>query len=453
MVELCPSSSGGQSPYVGVIIRFQSVDELQICHTPDNYPVVTSNNPVTTCPSVGLYSKRSPELWKWPHSQQKPPPERFGHRFRFATMQKHQQISHELRTEIATGKFAPTGKLPSESQLVQRFHASRPTVARALRDLQSEGLIERKAGSGSFVRSGGTQQHSQLMGLLVPGRGSTEVLDVVCGELGAIAKLHGYGVLWGRSPHPMLDRNLDATLAREACELFIQRGVRGVIFAPFEHLDNSRSVNLQLLDLLRQAGIAVVLIDRDFMPFPLRSDYDLVALDNVQAGFLAADHLLRLGCRRLLLLSNPDAASSVDARLAGMREAILQHQLPCDMPLRVVGDASDSEFVNQVIQEVDAVVCANDSTAVRLQQTLVQMNVKMPEELRIVGFDDVRHATLAPVSLTTVRQPCRDLAWSAFRMLEQRIRDSAQPFRTTFLVPTLVVRNSCGAYDRSGIRN
>jgi DNA-binding LacI/PurR family transcriptional regulator len=367
-------------------------------------------------------------------------------------MQKHQQISQELRIEIATGKFAPSGKLPSESQLVQRFHASRPTVARALRDLQSEGLIERKAGSGSYVRSGEHQQNSQLIGLLVPGRGSTEVLDVVCGELGAIAKLHGYGVLWGRSPHPMLDRNLDATLAREACEQFIQRGVRGVIFAPFEHLDDSRNVNLQLLDLLRQAGIAVVLIDRDFMPFPLRSDYDLVALDNVQAGFLAADHLLRLGCRRLRLLSDPDAASSVDARLAGMREALLQHRLPCDSPFRVIGDASDLDFVQHIIQDVDAVVCANDSTAVRLQRSLVQINVKIPETLRIVGFDDVRHSTLASVTLTTIRQPCRDLAWSAFRTLDQRIRDTAQPIRTTFLVPTLVVRNSCGAYDRRGIQ-
>ena len=361
-------------------------------------------------------------------------------------MQKHQHISQELRTEIASGKFAPTGKLPSESQLVERFRVSRPTVARALRDLQSEGLIERKAGSGSFVRHLQVQTHSQLIGLLVPGRGATEVLDVVCGELGAIARLHGYGVLWGRSPHPMLDRNLNASSAREACDEFIKRGVRGVIFAPFEHLDDSRRVNLQLLDLLRHAGIAVVLIDRDFMPFPLRSDYDLVALDNVQAGFLAGDHLLRLGIRKLCLLSDPDSASSVDARLTGVREAIRQHQLSDDISIRMDGDASDVAFVRQAIKDIDAVVCANDSTAFRLQQTLVQLKVRVPEDLRIIGFDDVRNATLASVTLTTVRQPCRDLAWCAFRTLEERILRAAHPVRTTFLAPTLVVRNSCGAY-------
>ncbi|MEY3226134.1 MAG: GntR family transcriptional regulator [Planctomyces sp.] len=361
-------------------------------------------------------------------------------------MQKHQRISQELRTEIATGKFGPIGKLPSESQLVERFRVSRPTVARALRDLQSEGLIDRKAGSGSFVRHAGSQPHNQLISLLVPGRGATEVLDVVCGELGAIAKLHGYGVLWGRSPHPMLDRNLNSTLALEACEEFIKRGVRGVIFAPFEHLDDSRSVNLQLLDLLRHAGIAVVLIDRDFMPFPLRSDYDLVALDNVQAGFLAADHLLRLGMRRLRLLSDRDSASSVDARLTGVREAMLQYQLHGDMPIRMDGDASCLPFVKHAIEDVDAIVCANDFTAFRLQQSLIKLNVRVPEDLRLIGFDDVRHATLANVALTTVRQPCRELAWCAFRTLEERILHAAHPVRTTFLAPTLVVRNSCGAY-------
>jgi DNA-binding GntR family transcriptional regulator len=62
---------------------------------------------------------------------------------------KHRDISRQLLAEIATGKHDPAGRLPSEAQLVKRFGVSRPTVARALRDLQSEGLIERRAGSGT----------------------------------------------------------------------------------------------------------------------------------------------------------------------------------------------------------------------------------------------------------------------------------------------------------------
>ena len=66
---------------------------------------------------------------------------------------KHQAISRELLAEIAAGKYGPTGRLPSEAQLVRRFGVSRPTVARALRDLQEQGLVERRVGSGSFART------------------------------------------------------------------------------------------------------------------------------------------------------------------------------------------------------------------------------------------------------------------------------------------------------------
>ena len=65
---------------------------------------------------------------------------------------KHREISRQLLGEIASGKNGPDGRLPSEAQLVKRFQVSRPTVGRALRDLQAEGLIERRAGSGLVVR-------------------------------------------------------------------------------------------------------------------------------------------------------------------------------------------------------------------------------------------------------------------------------------------------------------
>ncbi len=68
-------------------------------------------------------------------------------------------------------------------------------------------------------------------------------------------------------------------------------GARGVFFAPFEHLENCAQVNQRLLDSLQQSGIPVVLLDRDITRFPMRSNHDLIALDNVQAGFLAATTL------------------------------------------------------------------------------------------------------------------------------------------------------------------
>jgi LacI family transcriptional regulator len=66
---------------------------------------------------------------------------------------KHRAISRQLTHEITAGKYAKTGRLPSEAQLVKRFNVSRPTVGRAMRELHEQGLIERRTGSGTYIRT------------------------------------------------------------------------------------------------------------------------------------------------------------------------------------------------------------------------------------------------------------------------------------------------------------
>jgi LacI family transcriptional regulator len=92
------------------------------------------------------------------------------------------------------------------------------------------------------------------------------------------------------------------------------------------------------------------------------------------------------------------------------------------------------------------VICGNDFTAAQRLQTLTRMEVKVPKDLRVVGFDDVRYATLVTVPLTTMHQPVRDLALVALRTMFERIADPTLPARSILLAPHLVVRESCGAY-------
>jgi DNA-binding LacI/PurR family transcriptional regulator len=81
-----------------------------------------------------------------------------------------------------------------------------------------------------------------------------------------------------------------------------------------------------------------------------------------------------------------------------------------------------------------------------LLKTLGQVGISVPQDLRLVGFDDARYATLVAVSLTTIHQPSRDIATVAFRALEARIHDASLPTCIMLLDPKLVVRDSCGAY-------
>ena len=79
-------------------------------------------------------------------------------------------------------------------------------------------------------------------------------------------------------------------------------------------------------------------------------------------------------------------------------------------------------------------------------RSLESLGIRVPHDVRVVGFDDVKYATLLSVALTTIHQPCRDIAGIAFRTMLQRIAEPALPACSLALTPALVVRESCGAY-------
>jgi len=365
------------------------------------------------------------------------------------TQPKHREITHHLLEAIRGGKYKEGERLPSETQLVQQFKVSRPTVARALRDLQDDGLIERRAGSGTFVRS--TTKAATMMrslGLLVPGLSNTEIFQILCGELASLARVHDYSLQWGGSAHPADDSDESIGHAEELCHQFVERKLSGVFFAPVELQPEKGKANRRLAEWLREAGIAVVLLDRDLMPYPARSGFDLVGIDNVAGGYLLADHLIKLGAKRICFVARPLSAPTVDARIAGVREAFVRHRIEPEPDWVRTGDPTDIKFVRSLVagHQADAFICANDFTAAVLMRSLESTGVRVPRDFRVVGFDDAKYATLVSVPLTTVHQPCRDIATTAFRTMLERLADPTLPPRSISLMPRLVVRESCGAY-------
>jgi len=372
-------------------------------------------------------------------------------RSRMPSETKHRQIFSALAAEIGAGQYRNTGRLPSESQLVSRFRASRPTVVRALRDLQAKGLVTRRAGAGTFLAQAAhtaPPSGSRELGLLIPGVGRMEIFEIIAGELARLARAAGYLFWWTGNADPHSDAQASLRDAEEFCAQVIQRKVAGVFFAPFERTDLRYSANLTLVTKLHEAGCAVVLLDRDIGPFPERSDFDLVGIDNFLAGHTLAEHLIKLGSQRIAFVAYPHCAHTIDARVAGAREAILSHKLEVPTPFFWKGDTDDARFVRQLSagRLLDAVICGNDYTAAQLIRSLTKLAVRVPRDLRVVGLDDVHYATIISPSLTTIHQPCRDIAAIAFDALLARISDPDKPSRTLLLTPHLVVRESCGAY-------
>jgi LacI family transcriptional regulator len=362
---------------------------------------------------------------------------------------KHREISRHLETEIAGGKYRQGARLPSEVQLVKQFKVSRPTVARAFRELEGRGLIERRAGSGTYVRNTSpARDSSRTLGLLVPGLASTEIFQIICGEIASLARVEDYGLLWGGSINPREDMDASLSHAEELCRQFIERKISGVFFAPAELEPGQEQANRRLAESLREAGIPVVLIDRDMLDFPGRSEFDLVGLDNMASGYMVAQHLIKLGCKRFFFVARPFSAPTVDARIAGVREALARHRLEPDSGWVRNGDPSEIKFVRGLTagSQADALICANDFTAAVLLRSMQSIGIRAPKDFRVVGFDDVKYATLVSPPLTTVHQPCRDIAVIAFRTMLERLIEPSLPARSIYLTPHLVVRESCGAY-------
>ncbi len=360
-----------------------------------------------------------------------------------ASQPLYQRIFEELHRDITRGHYVPGQKLPSEAALVRRFGASRITVSHALKELQQRNLIDRVAGSGTFVRQTAQQERKGLVfGLIIPDLGETEIFEPICQGIAASPQAEGHALLW---PHASAGANSREEQALQLCQQCIKRSVAGVFFAPLELSRHSDEVNRRVLKELRAAAIAVVLLDSRPDAFPSRAQCDLVGIDNHRAGYLATEHLLRLKTERVGFMAYQNQASTVNARIAGYQSALFSQQGTNAQPAIFRVQKQDRLVLPAEAKNYEGFVCANDRLAGQLMHSLLAQNIRIPEDVRIVGIDDVHYASLLPVPLTTVHQPCRDIGETALRVMLHRLGHPKTPTQDVLLDCELVVRESCGA--------
>jgi GntR family transcriptional regulator, arabinose operon transcriptional repressor len=357
---------------------------------------------------------------------------------------KYQQVFESLSRDILSGKYQPGQKFPSEAALVQQFGTSRITIGHALRDLTQRGLVERIAGSGTYVRYGRNDESSLLFGLLIPDLGRTEIFEPICRGIAAAPAASRHALLWG---HTAPDHASPEEQALQLCDQYVERRVSGVFFAPLEAGTRVRETNLKVMSRLENARIPIVLLDRCVMPYPQRSGHDLVGIDNRRAGYMATEHLLKLGVRRISFVAYSGGAPTVEARIAGFREALLANGVGLDRGPVWRLDAITEASVRQLLgnkKDGGAFVCANDRTAGQLMQVLLALGYRVPKDVRIAGIDDVEYASLLTVPLTTVHQPCRAIGEAAMAAMLDRVERPNMFVRDILVECRLVIRESCG---------
>ena len=241
-----------------------------------------------------------------------------------------------------------------------------------------------------------------------------------------------------RDDYTLMLCSSDEDPGREAryLQLFAEQGVEGILVTPSRRtLDN--------LARIRKRGTDVVLLDH---MSPL-DDLASVAVDDVAGGRLAVDHLLAHGHRRIGFLNGPLSIRQCIDRRDGVIAGLLAAGLDPEEHLVEVG--MDSLNANSGAKAMDdllsaagprptATFCVNDLTALGAMRRLRQLSVSVPDEMAVVGYDDVQFAAELTTPLTSVRQPMHEIGWTAADLLLNK-GDGAPH---VVFQPTLVVRES-----------
>jgi len=249
----------------------------------------------------------------------------------------------------------------------------------------------------------------------------------------------------------LCDSGSDAAREDRYLDLLEQQRVRGILVTPV----NPASERLRRLP---RRGTPVVLVDRGAGTDGLCS----VSVDDVHGGELAGAHLLDEGHRRIAYVGGPLAIGQVADRLAGVRQALTGagHD-PASLVVVETAATTISEGREAgariaglpASRRPSGVFCANDLLALGLLQQVLQLGLRVPDDLAIVGYDDIEFAGAAAVPLTSVRQPRHRLGLTAGQMLlEETSGDEGHVHRQIEFTPELFVRASTLGSQRGSSR-
>ena len=232
----------------------------------------------------------------------------------------------------------------------------------------------------------------------------------------------------------------DAEREKTYLDLFEQQRMNGVLITPV-------GTAIDRLKRLRDRGTSVVLVDR----MTRAKEFSSVSVDDKMGGRLATEHLLEIGRRRIGFIGGPPNLAQVKTRLAAARAAVDHHgdAVLTFVETTTMNADAGREGAEQLLalprrERPDAVFAANDLVALGVLQALTLAGVKVPDDIAIVGFDDIDFAGSAAIPLSSVHQPAHEMGSTAATLLLDVIAagTTKAEVKHITLKPELVVRRS-----------
>lgn len=309
---------------------------------------------------------------------------------------------------------------------------NRPEIVAAATRQRVQAVIEQLG----FVRNASAHQlragRSPYLGLVV--------LDVTNPFFTEVAR--GVEDAANEAGYVVILCNSDSSPEKEKryLHMLLEQRTAGILITPVQN-------DVSSLQRLRQREIAVVLLDR-----PSRArDLCSVAIDDALGGELALRHLLELGHRRIVFVSGPLSIRQYGERRRGARRALKMagldpNEILSDLILATQNARSGEQCVETILaspHQPTAIFCANDLLALGVMRGLSQHGIDIPNEMALVGYDDVEFASMLSPALTSIRQPKYQLGQAAAELLLHEINEAeTHQHRQIMYQPELIVRNS-----------
>jgi LacI family transcriptional regulator len=270
---------------------------------------------------------------------------------------------------------------------------------------------------------------SHTIGLIIPDLADT-FFSICAHAVQQFAAKHRYLTLLLAS-----ERDRDSE-ARELA-MMKSRNIAGILLVP------SSPDSIGQLQDVRARGLPVVMLDRTFPGL----DAGEVMVENEQGARKAVDHLVEHGHRSILCVGYDSQFNSIGLRIEGYKKAMTEAGLRPELIIAEEPTATVPRLL-KLLRSATALFALNNVTTLNVLQALQRENIRVPDEVAIIGFDDFEMAALLSVPLTAIRQPAAELGRTATRMLLDWIRSRSPEPRAVnqrVLLPTeLVIRRSCG---------
>lgn len=340
----------------------------------------------------------------------------------------HRSVAAHLRERILSGVLAAGAKLPTLREIAEEFDVSTMAVRQAIRLLDREGLIRHIAGVGAFVRShppAGKPEH-RMLAFVAMDLSAAFDMAVARGVERACQK-RGWSV-------QILDAHLDVELETRNMLRLPESGAQGAVVLPPWH-----PANVDALFRIHQAGFPLVLVDRTLAGLTA----DLVESDHEKGGHAAAGHLIARGHRRILMVSHEPNVSSIVGRIHGYERALREAGIRPDPGWMVWIDAATHhrgfaenrrwlgactaiEPVLAALEPPVGVVAIDAYAAWGVYEACRRLELRVPEDVSVIGFDDSELAHAIRPPMTIVAQRTDDIGRAAVDLLERRVIESRQ---------------------------